>query len=205
MPDIAPPNLRDVWHRGEAPLAGSPYAGMIDTLRGFLDHVAGAHLDTATTAALDRDLRAWTARLAPLIADERDQMFARVLDVPGHGQVMCPAFTVDARDDVSLRARVTFGRYFLGANHAAHGGAIALLFDEVLGIPANAGVATMARTAYLHVNYRSVTPIETELQITARTELVDGRKRIVRGELRDGDRLCADAEGLFVELRTDQP
>jgi acyl-coenzyme A thioesterase PaaI-like protein len=206
MPDrIPPPMLRALRDGPPAPLPGSPYAGMIDTLRDFLDGIATARLDDATSLALTDDLTRWAARLVPLAAPEPARMFARVLDVPGHGQVMCPAFDVDAQDTVSISGRVTFGAYFHGANGAAHGGSIALLFDEVLGIPANAGVATMARTAYLHVNYRSVTPVGTELQVTARTASVDGRKRIVRGELRDGDRLCADAEGLFVELRPGQP
>ena len=188
--------------RGDPPAPGADlaYSGMIDTLRAFLDQLAGAGLDEATAGALDRDLRDWTARLAPLRREEADQMFGRIQDTPGRGQVMSPAFTIIEQDAASLRARVTFNRYFLGGNGAAHGGAVALMFDEILGGPANANVRTMARTAYLHVNYRSITPIETELEVTARIVSIDGRKRIVRGELKDGDRLCADAEGLFLEL-----
>jgi acyl-coenzyme A thioesterase PaaI-like protein len=183
-----------------APDADSAYSGMIDTLRAFLDQLAGAGLDEATAGALDRDLRDWTARLAPLRREEAAQMFGRIQHTPGRGQVMSPAFTIVEQDAASLRARVTFNRYFLGGNSAAHGGAVALMFDEILGGPANADVRTMARTAYLHVNYRSITPIETELEVTARIVSINGRKRIVRGELKDGDRLCADAEGLFLEL-----
>ena len=186
-------------------LPGSPYAGMIDTLRGMLDQLADARLDDAAVGALQARLAELTASLAPHRTDEAGRMFGRVRDVPGHGQVMCPAFAIDAMDATSLRGRVTFGTYFLGTNGAAHGGAVALLFDEVLGIPANMSVSNVARTAYLHVNYRSITPIGRELQITAHVAPADGRKRIVRGELRDGDTLCVDAEGLFVELRADQP
>lgn len=198
--DRSPPMLRKL--RGDPSTLGadSAYSGMIDTLRVFLDQLAGAGLDETTAKALDQDLRDWTARLAPLRLEEAAQMFGRVQDAPGRGQVMSPAFTIVEQDATSLRARVTFNRYFLGGNNAAHGGAIALMFDEVLGGPANADVNTMARTAYLHVNYRSITPIGTELEVTARIVSIDGRKRIVRGELKDGDRLCADAEGLFLEL-----
>ena len=32
-----------------------------------------------------------------------------------------------------------------------------------------------------------------------------GRKRVLRGTLRDGDTVCADAESLFVALRPGQP
>ena len=198
--DRSPPMLRKLRGDGDALGADSAYSGMIDTLRGFLDQLAGAGLDEATAGALDQDLRDWTERLAPLRVEETAQMFGRVQDAPGRGQVMSPAFAIVEQDATSLRARVMFNRYFLGGNDAAHGGAVALLFDEVLGGPANAGVDTMARTAYLHVNYRAITPIGTELEVTARVVSVDGRKRIVRGELKDGDRLCADAEGLFLEL-----
>ena len=179
---------------------GSAYPAMIDTLRGFLDDLARAKLDEETILELDGDLRRWQATLAPLAAGERDRMFARVDDVPGHGQVMCPAFAIEEQDATSVRARVTFGNYFLGGNAAAHGGAISLLFDEVLGIPANSRAGGMARTAYLHVNYRAITPMDKELEVSASLISVDGRKRVVRGELKDGDRVCADAEGLFLEL-----
>jgi acyl-coenzyme A thioesterase PaaI-like protein len=200
LKDRSPPMLRKLRGDGAVLGADSAYSGMIDTLRGFLDQLACAGLDEATAGALDQDLREWTQRLTPMRVAETEQMFGRVQDAPGRGQVMSPAFAVIEQDETSLRAKVIFGRYFLGGNNAAHGGAVALLFDEVLGGPANAGVGTMARTAYLHVNYRSVTPIGKELEVTARIVSIDGRKRIVRGELKDGERLCADAEGLFLEL-----
>ncbi|EKU73587.1 MULTISPECIES: PaaI family thioesterase [Sphingobium] len=178
----------------------TPYGAMIDRLRDFLDHVAAAKLDDATAQALDADLAAWTQRLTPMVADEAHRMFGRVRDAPGHGQVFAPAFIPDQMGDDSLHARVTFGAFHLGANYAAHGGAVALLFDEILGLPANMSAQRMARTAYLHVNYRAITPIDKELQVSAWVTKVEGRKRFVRGELRYGDLLCADAEGLFIEL-----
>lgn len=63
----------------------------------------------------------------------------------------------------------------------------------------------LARTTYLHVNYRSITPAERDLRVTARLVRVSGRKRLVTGEIYDGAALCCDAEGLFVELRPGQP
>jgi acyl-coenzyme A thioesterase PaaI-like protein len=112
----------------------------------------------------------------------------------------------DVVDDAStLRGRVRFGRFHLGGNGAAHGGTIPLVFDEMMGRFANSGGRPVSRTAYLNVNYRNVTPIDTDLDIEARFEREDGRKRFLTGVLRDGDRVCADAEGLFVELRPGQP
>lgn len=63
----------------------------------------------------------------------------------------------------------------------------------------------MARSGYLQVNYRSITPLDTDLDVTARLISVAGRKRVVAGEMRDGPVLFTDAEGLFVALRPGQP
>lgn len=192
------PGLRRSRARGLMP--DSAYPAMIDTLRDFLNDLASARLDEATIKALDAQLRDWQGRLAPLKASEEERMFGRVNDVPGHGQTMCPVYAIEAQDATSIRAQVTFGDYFLGGNAAAHGGAVSLLFDEVLGISANSGPGGLARTAYLHVNYRAITPMNRPLTVTATLYATEGRKRFMRGELKDGDRLCADAEGLFLEL-----
>ena len=85
-----------------------------------------------------------------------------------------------------------------------HGGALPLVFDDLMGRLANAGLAP-ARTAYLNVSYRNITPIEARLTIEARLESVQGRKRLLRGELRHGNIVCAEAESLFVALRPGQP
>jgi hypothetical protein len=52
---------------------------------------------------------------------------------------------------------------------------------------------------------RSITPIEKKLRIEAYFDYEEGRKRILRGVIRDGATVCADAEGLFVALRPGQP
>lgn len=198
------PRSDDGPPRGSA-AGGTAYAALIETARDFLDRLAGAGMDDATVVALDRDMRAWAARLAALEVDEGGQAFGRRRDLPGRGQVMVPYFLVEARDATSLRASVTFGRYFLGMNGAVHGGAVALLFDEVLGMLGNGEGETISRTAYLHIDYRSITPVGVRLDLAARLVTVDGRKRVVRGEISDAGKLCAEAEGLFVQLRPGQP
>ena len=184
---------------------GHGYGAMIDSLRRFLDQVAGAAPDVETVAALHADLDAWSQRLAPFATDEASQVFARLRDLPGRAQTMTPQLFVDASDDVSASGHVTFGRYYLGGNGAAHGGALPLLFDEMMGRLANAGDRLPARTAFLHVDYRSITPIGKRLSVRAWFESEEGRKRMLRAELHDGDTLCAEAHGLFVELKPGQP
>jgi acyl-coenzyme A thioesterase PaaI-like protein len=199
--------LIDTWRRpGVAdPGGGAAYGPMIEALRDFLDKVAAAKPDEPTLVALTEDLRSWSARLAPMAVEEREQIFAHRHDLPGRGQTMAPALVILEGDANSVRGRVTFGRYFLGGNGAVHGGALPLLFDEVLGRLANAGGRARSRTAYLHVDYRSITPVGAELEVRAWYVSEEGRKRLIRAELRHGETLCAEAEGLFVALKPGQP
>jgi acyl-coenzyme A thioesterase PaaI-like protein len=186
-------------------IAGGPsYAAMIDALRTMLDTLAAARPDEATIVALGDDIAAWSRRLAPFAVDEWRQIFARRVDLAGRGQTMIPLITYGPEDAQTLQASVAFGRYFLGGNGAAHGGAVALMFDEVLGRLANVE-RSVARTAYLHTDFRSITPIETKLDISARFVSEEGRKRLVRAELRNGEIVCAEAEGLFLALKPGQP
>lgn len=179
---------------------GPAYDAMIDTLRRFLDRVAGARPDPAAISALDRDLQSWSQKLAGLAVAEPEQIFARRPGVPGRGQTMWPAYVAGDDGPNAMRGTVTFGRYFLGSRGAVHGGAIPLLFTEALGRLANGGERPRARTAYLNTSHRALTPVGEELVISARVVSEAGRKLLLRGELHHGETLCADAEGLFVVL-----
>jgi acyl-CoA thioesterase FadM len=68
---------------------------------------------------------------------------------------------------------------------------------------ANTG-RSRSRTAYLHVNFRAISPIGHELRVTARVDRIEGRKRFLTGAIHHHGTLTADAEGLFVELRPGQ-
>ena len=184
---------------------GPAYGQMIEALRDFLDKLAAAKPDAATIQALGDDLTGWSERLAPMAVGEAQQIFAHRHDLPGRGQTMSPRLVVEDGDAHQVRGTVRFGRYYLGGNGAVHGGAIPLLFDEVLGRLANSGDRPRARTAYLNVDFRAITPIEKTLQVSGWFVREEGRKRLLRGELKDGDTLLAECEGLFVVLKPGQP
>ena len=167
---------------------------------GFLDSVAGAKPDTATIERLTGDLRRWKTELAQAQVPEREQLFGRRRDLPGRGQTMIPAFVVAESGDDAIRGSVTFGRYFLGGNGAAHGGAITLLFDDVLGRVANAGGRRPAAYGVPQCGLPRRHPVDTELTLIGAFVREEGRKRFVRGELWLGETLCAEAEALFIEL-----
>jgi acyl-coenzyme A thioesterase PaaI-like protein len=114
---------------------------------------------------------------------------------------MLPPYFIDEETESTLSGRVTFTRFYLGGNGAAHGGAHPLLFDDVLGRVMNHHQPSIARTAFLKVNYRRVTPLDVELSFEATRDRVDGRKRWGSARLFDSSgALLSDAEGLFLQL-----
>ncbi|MCM3920350.1 PaaI family thioesterase [Frankia sp. AiPs1] len=115
---------------------------------------------------------------------------------------LVPAFAIDAGDTGQLVGRVQFSPRF-GGTASVHGGALSLFFDDALGMVANGSVTGgVARTAFLRIDYRSLAPLDVELHCRVWIEAVDGRKRFLRGELCHGDRLVAEAEGLWIAPRT---
>ena len=109
----------------------------------------------------------------------------------------------DAPDEAggapSCKAWVVFGSAYEGPPGSVHGGFVAAAFDEVLGF-ANSLSGSPGMTARLIVNYRQPTPLYTELRFDARLDRVEGRKIFTTGEVYAGDRLTAEAEGLFVSV-----
>ena len=181
------------------------YGEMIAALRDFMDDVAAAKPDAATLGRLIADLGVWSQTLRQTAVGERAQVFARRFKLPNRGQSLTPSFILTRRDERSLHGVARFGRYFLGGGGAAHGGTVPLLFDEVLGWLANGGASPVARTAYLHVDFRSITPVRVDLDLHAWIEREEGRKRLLRAQLRHGEVVCAEAEALFITLRPGQP
>lgn len=201
-----PGGLDQLWTE-QARLGHGPegYLDMIDALRTLQDRVAVAVPPVDLIADITRTARDLSARLAVHAVAERDRISGSLADVPGRGQTLVPVLHLDEGPDDRVRGHVRFGQHYLGGNAAAHGGAIPLVFDDLLGRLAGTGGRSASRTAYLHVDYRSVTPLDTDLRIEAWFEHEEGRKRLLRGTLHHGDILCAEAEGLFVALRPGQP
>ncbi|MBZ9650086.1 PaaI family thioesterase [Sphingobium sp. 3R8] len=95
-------------------------------------------------------------------------------------------------------AYATYSHPHQGPPGLLQGGFIAATFDELLGI-VQAGVLRM--TVDLQIAYRAPTPLYKELRYTTWLDRIDGRKAYAKGTLHDGDRLCAEASGVFVEPR----
>lgn len=189
--------------------AGTPvpdgYPEMVDQLRLLLDRIAAAVPPPDLVRETTKLVTELNGRLQTHEVLEHDQVAGQLINLPGRAQLLTPAYTVVELDDVRATGRVRFGRHHLGSNGAVHGGAIPLLFDDLLGRMALTAGRPKSRTAYLHVEYRSITPIDADLWIEAWFEREEGRKRFLRGVLKHNERVCAEANGLFVALRPGQP
>ncbi len=91
------------------------------------------------------------------------------------------------------------GAAYEGPPGYVHGGWVALMFDEALGV-ANVAGGHPGMTARLTIRYRRPTPLGTELRLEAWTTARQGRRITTVGTLHADDVLCAEAEGLFVDL-----
>lgn len=183
------------------------YLGMVEALRQFLDALTSALLDAEQLARLTADLDSWTQILRERQVGEQERLWGHWVDAPGRGQALVPRLEDEALDlgeTSRMSARVSFGRFFVGENGVVHGGAIGLMFDDALGWLSLRADHAPTRTAYLKIDYRSPALVDRPLTVTGEVSRVEGRKRFVHGALHDGDRLCAEAEALLVELRPGQ-
>ena len=184
---------------------GPDYGRFVEAVRTLQDHVRAVDApDEVITEAADL-IEAVSTLLAPYDADEWASPSGRRIDLPNRGNILQVPATLTKTDDGRVRGVAQFRRYHLGRNGAVHGGVIATLFDSLLGYTAaKLTKSPYQRTAFLHVNYRRIAPIEKELRVDAGIDRAEGRKIFVAGRLMDGETLLADGGALFVRLRPGQ-
>jgi len=120
--------------------------------------------------------------------------------IAGHSNPLAPPAILGVDADASVVVgEVTFGPAFEGAPGIVHGGFVAALLDEALGM-ASALSGRACMTAELTTRYRQHTPVATLLRVEARLVSVEGRKVRTTGELYDGDEVIAEASGLFIAV-----
>ena len=101
-------------------------------------------------------------------------------------------------DDKVVHGTVTLTEQYNGPPFdTCHGGIIALIYDDLIGMAAMVG-AGGGMTASLKINYRKPTPLFRQLTLTAWLESHDGRKFIAKGEMHCDGVLLTEAEGLFI-------
>ncbi|ORW49529.1 thioesterase [Mycobacterium paraense] len=144
--------------------------------------------------------------LRPFRAEEGQAPAGRTPDLPGMGSLLLPPWTLTRYAPDGVEMTGYFSRFHVGGNHAVHGGVLPLLFDHMFGMISHAAGRPISRTAFLHVDYRKVTPIDAPLAVRGRVTTAEGRKAFVAAELVDADdTVLAEANGLMVRLLPGQP
>jgi acyl-coenzyme A thioesterase PaaI-like protein len=198
-PELEPELERTL--RSARPRGGDGFAAAYAAQRLVQDRFAGAALPPGVAAAVTRRLQELADLLGEHQVPEADRHDGWRPDLPGRGLPMMPPYVLDEEGAASLRGRVTFTRFYLGGNGAAHGGAHPMLFDDVLGRVMNHHQPGVARTVSLTVNYRRITPLDVELSFEATRDRVDGRKRWGSARLFDpSGAVVADCDAFFLQL-----
>ncbi|MEZ5259017.1 MAG: PaaI family thioesterase [Ilumatobacteraceae bacterium] len=197
----------DPFHRQPPPDwdGGAELGPALAAVRGLLDAFAGSNPPAEVLTSMTNRFEDLRDELLTYACSERDILVGRRNDLPGRGNPLLPPFILHEQTETTVRATVRFGPFFLGGNAAAHGGTLPLLFDDVLGRMTNPMHLPPARTAFLKVDYRSITRLQRDITLVGRLDREDGRKLFVSGELLDGGTVCAECTALFVRLLPGQP
>ena len=145
----------------------------------------------------------------------RDRLEEFTLTIPtfdeiGERQLFSDSIVAGAANPMGLAAqlwrdgdvacvRVTLGKAFEGAPGRAHGGVIAALLDEVMGLM-NVIHGAMAFTAQLDITYVAPTPVGEPIIARAWLARRDNRKQFVEATLHADDVLVASAKALFISI-----
>jgi acyl-coenzyme A thioesterase PaaI-like protein len=118
----------------------------------------------------------------------------------GLANPLAPPIRIEQTGERSAVGSVSFGAAYEGPPGSVHGGYIAAAFDEVLGYVQSLS-GSPGFTGTLTIKYRSPTPLHTALEYRCELNQQEGRKIFAGGQAFAGDRLCAEAEAIFISAR----
>lgn len=183
-----------------------------DSVRRLVEATVGTGHDAAELRQVAAEVDALAGRLGEEL--DEDPWSARasgvgIADAPhlmginpaiGTCNPVAPVVSMDAGDS-GVSGKVRFGLAHVGPPYRAHGGIVALLFDQVLGAAVFAG-GSPGFTRSMTVTYRRATPIREDLTFEGRFTGVEGRSSRATAVLRDADgNVTAEAEGVFMQPR----
>lgn len=192
--------------RYDAAEPGPGFIRFVAAVRRLQDLAVSTDPDEATWDSAAQRAEEMVKLLDPFQAPEGVAPAGRVPSMPGLGSLLMPPWSMTKFGPDGVEMRGEFSRFYVGGNMAVHGGVLPLVFDWMCGMVVVAAGRPVSRTAFLHVDYRKITPINTELVVRGQVDSVEGRKAFVSGELRDTDNaLLAECNALMVRLLPGQP
>lgn len=103
-----------------------------------------------------------------------------------------------------LHARIWFGPETEGPPGHAHGGSVAAVLDEALGLAAWAAGYPIV-VGNLNISFRNMLPLQQVVTVESRVVSAEGRKIMVHGRIFCGETLYASAECLCITLPEKKP
>ncbi|HEY4028628.1 MAG TPA: PaaI family thioesterase [Candidatus Dormibacteraeota bacterium] len=189
---------------------------LADAVRELIEQVAAstapdaalAEATSAVRAATERLRAAGTGRRITFRTDAgRDGMtpgeYRRLNPLSGVLNPLAPPAAYEETAGGTIEARVTFGVAYQGPPGYVHGAFIAGVFDDVLGV-ANLASGHPGMTVRLEVRYLRATPLHTPLRVVARHTRREGRRIFASATMHAGDRVTAEADGVFAEITVDR-
>ncbi|OBI20895.1 thioesterase [Mycobacterium sp. E2462] len=206
MTDTAPqvrggfPEVKPVT---DAPEELGPF---IAALRRLQDLTVSTKPDAAQWAAATAHLRGACALLDGHQVPETEAVAGRVLSLPGLAHPLMPPWLVTDLGPDGVQMAGHFSTAHVGGNRAVHGGVIPLFYDWLFGMVVTSAGVRPTRTAFLHVDYRNITPIDQPLTAWGGVNRVDGRKVFIDATMTAADgTVLSEANGLMVRLLPHQP
>ena len=124
------------------------------------------------------------------------EIFHELNPISGRSNPLAPPLNM-WQDGDTARASVTMGWRYEGPPGCVHGGFVAALFDDFLGMAQMMGNQP-GMTGTLKVKYRRPTPLEKPLSLSARVDRTEGRKTFVHGHIEADGQVTAECECIFI-------
>jgi len=124
--------------------------------------------------------------------------------IVGLASVVAPPAELAADMEARLvQGSVEFSVAFEGAPGLVHGGFLAAVLDEALGM-ATMFAGALCMTGEITLRFLRPTPTRTPLRIVARCDRHEGRRVYTSGAILDGDEATVEARGTFVAVGTER-
>ena len=165
-------------------------AGGLASMAGQIDQVS---------AMLEREIDDTFVQDDPF-AWEADNIPASFNPITGSCNPVAPPLEITEAGKEGVCAKGILGAAYEGPPGHVHGGVLAAILDQILGM-ANRAAGHSGMTASLAVDYRLPTPVGAELTMMGCHGGVDGRKIEASGRIMADGIVTCEAKGLFVSLK----
>ncbi|HUR15149.1 MAG TPA: PaaI family thioesterase [Mycobacteriales bacterium] len=176
---------------------------LADAVRRFLDAAVASRADDASLLSARRRVEQATAELTDSRRTEAGPIHTSAFRhahsiVTGTANAIAPPVALTVTDG-EVRGAFRLGKRYEGAPGLAHGGVLCLVLDHVLGEAALAQ-RVGGMTVGLDVRFLAPTRLESDLEVVARVDRVDGRKVHLVGAITHDGKPTATATAVFVQI-----